>query len=101
MCVAGTHCNCQDRRKPPEEFKASGENLEHKVKTLRRGSGHRYYLRSAFDQVKMICPILHHAFSLGQVFGAVIRAPDLIALAVGELALDYVQLEVASFIKNG
>jgi hypothetical protein len=61
---------------------------------------YRDHFRPSLQSVQIVGPVLHHSLPLRQVFGAVVCTPDLIAFAVGELALDYVRLEVASLIEN-
>jgi hypothetical protein len=54
---------------------------------------------ATFDPIEIIRPVLHHALTFGQVFGAIIRASHLVALAVSKLALNHVRPE-PGFVKD-
>lgn len=62
---------------------------------------YRDYFRTGLQLVQIIPPILHHALSLRQVFGAVVSTPDFIPLTMGKLPLDHVRFEVASLVEDG
>ena len=60
----------------------------------------RDYLRSCLNDIEIICPLLHHGLTLGQVFGAVVGSSYFVAFTVGKLTFDHVRVE-AGFVEDG